>query len=64
MNNFNKEYYYFVDCRKKNSNEAWKKLKISNKTFQDIYSTRTLINELNKQDKEYEYKNYELVEVS
>jgi hypothetical protein len=64
MDNFNKEYYYFVDCRKKNTSEAWKKLKISNRTFQDTYSTRTLINELNKQDKEYEYKNYKLVEVS
>jgi len=59
-----KKYYYFVDCRKKNSNDDWKKLKISNKTFQDTFSTHHLIIELNDQDKEYQYKNYELVEVN
>lgn len=58
-----KEYYYFVDCRRKNSNDEWKRLKISNKTFQDTFQTRMLIVELNKQDKEFEYNNYELVEV-
>ncbi len=59
-----KEYNYFVDCRKKNTNDEWKKLKISNKTFQDTFETRLLIVELNNQDKDYEYKNYELIEVS
>jgi len=32
-----KEYYYFVDSRKRNSNDDWKRLKISNKTFQDTF---------------------------
>ena len=58
-----KEYYYYVDSRKKNSNDEWKRLKISNKTFPDTFLTHHLIIELNKQDKEYEYKNYQLVEV-
>ena len=58
-----KEYYYVVDCRKKNTNDEWKRLKISNKTFQDNFLTRMLIFELNSQDKECEYRNYELVEV-
>tara|TARA_Y100000593_G_C4114588_1_gene239606 strand:- start:225 stop:443 length:219 start_codon:yes stop_codon:yes gene_type:complete len=58
------KYYYFVDCRKKNSNENWKRLKISNKYFYDTFYAHNLINELNQQDKNYEYKNYELVKVS
>lgn len=58
-----KEYYYFVDSRKRNSNDEWKRLKISNKTFQDTFLTHHLIVLLNNQDKEYEYKNYQLVEV-
>lgn len=58
-----KEYYYFVDSRKKNTNDEWKRLKISNKTFKDTFLTHHLIIELNNQDKEYEYKNYQLVEV-
>jgi hypothetical protein len=58
-----KEYYYFVDSRKRNSNDEWKRLKISNKTFQDTFLTHHLIIELNNQDKEHEYKNYQLVEV-
>ena len=58
-----KEYHYFVDSRKRNSNDDWKRLKISNKTFQDTFLTHYLIIELNNQDKEYEYQNYQLVEV-
>jgi hypothetical protein len=58
-----KEYYYYVDSRKRNSNDDWKRLKISNKTFQDTFLTHHLIIELNNQDKEYEYRNYKLVEV-
>ncbi len=58
-----KEYYYLVDSRKKNSNDEWKRLKISNKTFEDTFLTHHLIVELNNQDKEYEYKNYQLLEV-
>jgi len=57
------EYYYLIDCRNKNSTDNWKKLKISNETFYDNFETRMLIVELNKQDQEYEYQNYELVEV-
>ena len=57
------EYYYYVDSRKKNTNDKWKRLKISNKTFQDTFLTHYLIIELNNQDKEYEYQNYQLVEV-
>lgn len=58
-----KEYYYYVDSRKRNSNDEWKRLKISNKTFQDTFLTHYLIVELNNQDKEYEYQNYQLMEV-
>jgi hypothetical protein len=58
-----KEYYYYVDSRKKNSDDEWRRLKISNKTFQDTFLTHYLIIELNNQDKEYEYQNYQLVEV-
>ena len=58
-----KKYYYYVDSRKKNTNDEWKKLKISNKTFEDTFLTHHLIIELNIQDKEYEYQNYQLVEV-
>ena len=58
-----KEYHYFVDSRKRNSNDDWKRLKISNKTFQDTFLTHYLIIELNNQDKEYEYQNYQLGEV-
>jgi len=58
-----KEYHYFVDSRKRNSNDDWKRLKISNKTFQDTFLTHYLIIELNNQDQEYEYQNYQLVEV-
>lgn len=58
-----KEYYYFVDSRKKNTNDKWKRLKISNKTFKDTFLTHHLIIELNNQDQEYEYQNYQLVEV-
>ena len=52
-----KEYYYYVDSRKRNTNDEWKRLKISNKTFQDNFLTHYLIIELNNQDKEYEYQN-------
>jgi hypothetical protein len=58
-----KEYYYYVDSRKKNSDDEWRRLKISNKTFQDTFLTHYLIIELNNQDQEYEYQNYQLVEV-
>jgi hypothetical protein len=58
-----KEYYYFVDSRKRNSNDEWKRLKISNKTFEDDFLTHYLIIELNNQDKEHEYRNYQLIEV-
>ena len=54
-------YRYFVDCREKNTNNKWRRVKISNKYFYDTFYAHNLINELNQQDKHYEYKNYKLV---
>ena len=39
-------YRYFVDCREKNTNNKWRKVKISNKYFYDTFYAHNLINEL------------------